>query len=160
MRNLDEINAVFPLHSRTGCSGTHLINAGFNDHGNLWCPRCQSIWELNLFNQNTALKTQVDQMRESSLVAFGDGFFDGYLHYAKVCGDSDFIEDALRQSELAEADSHHGKQVGSSLRIAEIKTLAGREGYLRCAADFGLVGELVGKFAEEYTNTIRQQEIK
>lgn len=64
MRNLDEINAVSPLHSRTGCSDTHLINAGFNDHGNLWCPRCQSLRELNLFNQNTALKTQINDLLE------------------------------------------------------------------------------------------------
>jgi hypothetical protein len=70
------------------------------------------------------LKAQVEQLRKDSLVAFGDGFYDGYLHYAKLCGDDDFIDNAIRQSELAEAESIYGKKVGSSVRVAEIKAQA------------------------------------
>lgn len=49
-RSLEEINTLFPEHSRTSCSDDNLYNAGIDESGNLWCPRCQSLQELKMSN--------------------------------------------------------------------------------------------------------------
>lgn len=50
-RTLEEINAVFLEHSRSSCSDENIYNAGIDESGNLWCPRCQSLYELKLADE-------------------------------------------------------------------------------------------------------------
>lgn len=114
----------------------------------------------HLDNAFEVSKAQFEQLREDSLIAFGDGFYEGYLHYAKLCGDADFTDDAIRQSELAEAQSVYGKQVGSSARVAEIKAKAVEDAIHATKQSFdGLGPKWLCKVQslEQYANRIRQQ---
>lgn len=109
----------------------------------------------NYHDTNSALAAQVEQLREDSLVAFGDGFYDGYLHYAKLCGDPEFTDDVMRQSELAEADSIYGKRVGSSVRVAEIKAQA-VENLEEPLLASGKADADIGEWLKEQAKLIRQ----
>lgn len=131
--------------------------------------KCDTCDLIEAEKEIEALKAQVEQLREDSLVAFGDGFYDGYLRYAKLCGDLEFTDDVMRQSELAEAGSIFGKMVGSSVRVAEIKAQAGRDGFVAGANDAAAyIAQQINAgsssidldtslAADKYANKIRQQ---
>lgn len=74
---------------------------------------------IQLEQENRELKAQVEQLRDTSWSAFGDGWYEGFLHYAKLCGDSNYVDEAMRLSELAESDSVYGKPNATPKRLAE-----------------------------------------
>ena len=60
---LTEINKKYPEHSRTSCSDEVLYNRGWNEGGNLYCPRCQALYEL---------KIQVDAGRAGFVAGYSE----------------------------------------------------------------------------------------
>lgn len=81
--NIQEINEKHPEHSRTSCSDEVLYNCGWNASGNLYCIRCQCLYEL---------KIQAEAGRA--------GFIAGYMSTVIFDGDGKENEWAEREAGL------------------------------------------------------------
>lgn len=76
-------------------------------------------------------KKQVEEkyeiLKENEGIAYGDGFYDGFLDYAKKSDNNDYVDDALRQSEIAESESCYFKNKQLNKRLLKIKSNAIKE---------------------------------